>query len=139
MKSTIALLLLLSAPLFSIGQCDTVAIANTDWSVTYVDSEELTGEGANNGHAVNCFDNYSLTFWHTQWQNANPPFRGFPSGYSADARSGSTGHVRTQMIRRMKDALPILHHGCIGSILFRIPGSRLGYHGCMLPSGCSFQ
>ncbi len=74
MKSTIALLLLLSAPLFSIGQCDTVAIANTDWSVTYVDSEELTGEGANNGHAVNCFDNDSLTFWHTQWQNANPPF-----------------------------------------------------------------
>ncbi|MBX2983439.1 MAG: discoidin domain-containing protein [Flavobacteriales bacterium] len=74
MKALLPLLLLSTAPLLSMGQCDTVAIANTAWSVTYVDSEELTGEGANNGHAVNAFDNDSLTFWHTQWQGATPDF-----------------------------------------------------------------
>ncbi|MBK9420033.1 MAG: discoidin domain-containing protein [Flavobacteriales bacterium] len=74
MKSTIPLLLLLSAPLLSMGQCDTVAIAQTGWSATYVDSEELIGEGASNGHAVDCIDNDPLTFWHTQWQGASPGF-----------------------------------------------------------------
>ena len=52
MKPILPLLLLLTAPLLSMGQCDTLAIAKTDWSVTYVDSEELTGEGVNNGHAA---------------------------------------------------------------------------------------
>ena len=81
MRLTVPLLFLLSAPLLSMGQCDTVAIAKTGWTITYVDSEELTGEGANNGHAVDCIDNDSLTFWHTQWQNANP---GFPHEIQLD-------------------------------------------------------
>jgi len=81
MKALLPLLLLSTAPLLSMGQCDTVAIANTAWGVTYVDSEELTGEGANNGHAVNAFDSDSLTFWHTQWQGASP---GFPHEIQLD-------------------------------------------------------
>lgn len=81
MKALLPLLLLSTAPLLSMGQCDTVAIAKAAWSVTYVDSEELTGEGANNGHAVNAFDNDSLTFWHTQWQGATP---GFPHEIQLD-------------------------------------------------------
>lgn len=81
MKATLPLLLLFTTPLFSMGQCDTVAIAKTDWSVTYVDSEELTGEGAGNGHAANAIDNDSLTFWHTQWQGASP---GFPHEIQLD-------------------------------------------------------
>ncbi|MEO5584631.1 MAG: discoidin domain-containing protein [Flavobacteriales bacterium] len=81
MKATLPLLLLLTAPMLSMGQCDTVAIAKTGWSITHVDSEELTGEGANNGHAANCIDNDSLTFWHTQWQGASP---GFPHEIELD-------------------------------------------------------
>lgn len=58
----------------SIAQCDTVNIAHDSWSVAYVDSEELTGEGPNNGHGVYCIDGDSLTFWHTEWQAQDPPF-----------------------------------------------------------------
>ncbi|MCC7333300.1 MAG: discoidin domain-containing protein [Flavobacteriales bacterium] len=56
------------------AQCDTLSINNTLWTVQSVDSEELTGEGANNGHAIHCIDNDTTTFWHTQWQNAQPGF-----------------------------------------------------------------
>lgn len=81
MKSTLPLLFLLSAPVLSMGQCDTVAIAKTGWSITYVDSEEIIGEGVDNGHAADCIDSDSLTFWHTQWQNASP---GFPHEIQLD-------------------------------------------------------
>lgn len=49
--------------------CDTTKIDRTGWQILYVDSEELTGEGENNGHAYHCLDGDSATFWHTQWQN----------------------------------------------------------------------
>lgn len=58
----------------SIAQCDTVPIPRDDWSILFVDSEELFGEGENNGHAVHCFDGDPLTFWHTEWQAQDPPF-----------------------------------------------------------------
>ncbi len=48
--------------------CDTTKLDRTNWSIIYVDSEELTGEGANNGHAIHCLDGDSSTFWHTEWQ-----------------------------------------------------------------------
>ena len=54
--------------------CDTTAIAKTLWSIKYVDSQELTGEGPNNGHAIHCFDLDPNTYWHTQWQGAAPPY-----------------------------------------------------------------
>ncbi|MDX9750372.1 MAG: discoidin domain-containing protein [Flavobacteriales bacterium] len=56
------------------AQCDTVPIPQAGWTVTYVDSEELTGEGPDNGHAVHAIDGDSTTFWHTEWQAADPPF-----------------------------------------------------------------
>ncbi len=74
MKARLALPLLLFAPALTIAQCDTVFISQSGWTIPYVDSEELTGEGANNGHAINCIDGDSLTFWHTQWQGQSPPF-----------------------------------------------------------------
>ncbi|HQV00111.1 MAG TPA: discoidin domain-containing protein, partial [Bacteroidia bacterium] len=73
MKKVLLLLTTLFAYHFSLG-CDTTAISKTLWSVAFVDSEELTGEGPNNGHAVHCIDNDSATFWHTQWQGAAPPY-----------------------------------------------------------------
>lgn len=52
--------------------CDTTRVADkSGWRVVFVDCEELTGEGANNGHAIHCFDGDSSTFWHTEWQNAS--------------------------------------------------------------------
>lgn len=52
--------------------CDTTRVADKSaWRVLYVDCEELTGEGANNGHAIHCFDSDPATFWHTEWQNAS--------------------------------------------------------------------
>lgn len=74
MKLILTALACLIFTLHSLAQCDTVAIAQSGWSVIYVDSEELTGEGPGNGHAVNCIDGDSLTFWHTEWQAADPPF-----------------------------------------------------------------
>lgn len=74
MKLILASALLLAAPLFTNAQCDTVFIAKAGWSIPYVDSEELVGEGAGNGHAIHCIDDDSLTFWHTEWQAQSPPF-----------------------------------------------------------------
>ncbi|MBO4655712.1 MAG: discoidin domain-containing protein [Bacteroidales bacterium] len=58
---------------YAIG-CDTTKIDRTNWVILYVDSEELTGEGENNGHAYHCIDGDSSTYWHTQWQNAAPNY-----------------------------------------------------------------
>ncbi|HNO05048.1 MAG TPA: discoidin domain-containing protein [Flavobacteriales bacterium] len=73
LRYTIALCLTLVATWTS-AQCDTVFIDHTGWTVTYVDSEELTGEGPDNGHAIHAIDGDSTTFWHTEWQAADPPF-----------------------------------------------------------------
>ncbi|HRT53882.1 MAG TPA: discoidin domain-containing protein, partial [Flavobacteriales bacterium] len=73
LRNTIALCLTLVATWAS-AQCDTVFIDHTGWTVTYVDSEELTGEGPDNGHAIHAIDGDSTTFWHTEWQAADPPF-----------------------------------------------------------------
>jgi hypothetical protein len=40
------------------------------WSLVSVDSEETVAE---DGHAINAFDGSPSTFWHTQWQGAQPP------------------------------------------------------------------
>lgn len=52
------------------SQCNYNAISKTNWTILSVDSEEATGEGANNGHAIHAIDGVESTFWHTQWQNA---------------------------------------------------------------------
>jgi F5/8 type C domain/Glycosyl hydrolases family 43 len=44
-------------------------ISQQGWSLVSVDSEETKGE---DGHAINAFDGSSSTFWHTQWQDAQP-------------------------------------------------------------------
>ncbi|MDD4395794.1 MAG: discoidin domain-containing protein, partial [Bacteroidales bacterium] len=54
--------------------CDTTQINKNAWSIVYISSEELTGEGANNGHGFHCFDGDSTTFWHSQWQNVEAAY-----------------------------------------------------------------
>ncbi len=48
--------------------CDTLARAG--WTVTFVDSQETSGE---NGAGVNAIDGSSATIWHTRWSGSNPP------------------------------------------------------------------
>jgi lysophospholipase L1-like esterase len=46
-------------------------ISRTNWSLRYVDSEDLIGEG---GHlAVHTFDGNINTYWHTKWAGGSPP------------------------------------------------------------------
>jgi alpha-glucosidase len=45
-------------------------VPQTKWSLVSADSEETTGE---DGHATNAFDDSPSTYWHTQWQGAQPP------------------------------------------------------------------
>jgi hypothetical protein len=45
-------------------------LSQAGWSLRFVDSQELNGE---NGAAVNAFDGFEGTIWHTQWQGATPP------------------------------------------------------------------
>ncbi len=44
-------------------------IPQSNWSLLFVDSEELVGE---NGAAVNAFDGDVNTIWHTQWRGGSP-------------------------------------------------------------------
>ncbi len=50
--------------------CDTATISKSNWSVVYVSSEELSGEGLYNGNAQHCIDEKPLTFWHSQWKDS---------------------------------------------------------------------
>lgn len=74
MRSTVLLVPCLLLATVGQAQCDTTAIDHDGWTIPYFDSEEATGEGATNGHAIHCIDGDSLTFWHTEWQAADPPF-----------------------------------------------------------------
>lgn len=77
MRKYYLLLTMLLVPLSAYlnGQCTPTEITpKSNWSVFYVDSEETAGEGNNNGHAIHAIDNYLNTFWHTQWQGAQPGY-----------------------------------------------------------------
>lgn len=56
----------------SFDASDMTFLSRTGWKVVEVSSEELTGEGANNGASKYAFDGKGDTFWHTQWQNGEP-------------------------------------------------------------------
>ncbi|MGL4804871.1 MAG: BT_3987 domain-containing protein [Bacteroidales bacterium] len=46
-----------------------------EWTIT-ANTEELTGEGVNNGHAKHAIDGNNDTFWHSKWNGGTdaPPF-----------------------------------------------------------------
>ncbi|WP_242203557.1 endonuclease/exonuclease/phosphatase family protein [Aestuariivivens insulae] len=45
------------------------AIAQSSWTLQYVDSQEISGE---NGAATNAFDGNTSTIWHTEWSASQP-------------------------------------------------------------------
>ncbi len=51
-------------------QSTSTVIPKTNWSLRFVDSQELVGE---NGAAVNAFDGNVNTRWHTKWFNGSDP------------------------------------------------------------------
>lgn len=42
------------------------------WKITKVSSEEPTGEGAANGHAIHALDGNDDTYWTTEWKASKP-------------------------------------------------------------------
>ncbi|GAB3654071.1 DUF1735 domain-containing protein [Echinicola sediminis] len=48
------------------------AFDRSEWSILDVSSEEVVGEGENNGNAKHALDGDIGTFWHTQWYGASP-------------------------------------------------------------------
>jgi len=51
------------------GSTNSGFISHAGWSLISTDSEETAGE---DGHASNAFDDSTSTFWHTEWQGAQP-------------------------------------------------------------------
>ncbi|MBW7867348.1 MAG: discoidin domain-containing protein [Brumimicrobium sp.] len=74
MKKVITFILTTLITTYTYAQCDNLPIPKTAWTIHYVDSEETTGEGANNGKAIYAIDGDTTKFWHTQWQNAQPGY-----------------------------------------------------------------
>ena len=54
--------------------CDTTRIDRTLWEIISVSSEETTGEGESNGHAIHALDNNLSTYWHTEWKEQKPDY-----------------------------------------------------------------
>ena len=44
----------------------------SNWSIAGFSSEEASGEGLDNGHAIHAIDDDDGTFWHSQWQGGEP-------------------------------------------------------------------
>lgn len=70
-----ALFLILTVSL--VAQCPTVDIDKDNWTIHSFDTQEINGEGPNNGKALHAIDGNDNTFWHTQWQNFTATFPHF--------------------------------------------------------------
>ncbi len=46
---------------------DRVYLSKTSWSIASFSSEETSGEGTNNGRAIQLIDNDRDTYWHSRW------------------------------------------------------------------------
>ncbi|KIC96217.1 discoidin domain-containing protein [Flavihumibacter solisilvae] len=55
-----------------VGKLQTVKLSKSGWDIT-AESEELEGEGPDNGAARFAIDGKVESFWHSEWSNANPP------------------------------------------------------------------
>lgn len=72
-------LALICLPLLAAAQCISIEIPRDNWAIHSFDTEESSGEGTDNGHAIHCIDNDLSTFWHTQWQNVTSTYPHFIS------------------------------------------------------------
>ena len=54
-------------------QAAPLPLDQNQWTLHFVDSEELVGEGVANGAGIHSFDGDVNTFWHTQWLGSSPP------------------------------------------------------------------
>jgi hypothetical protein len=49
-------------------------IDKTNWTIAESSSEETSGEGSDNGHAIHVIDSNSETFWHSAWSASQPSY-----------------------------------------------------------------
>ena len=49
-------------------------VDKSDWTVAGFSSEEASGEGDDNGQVIHAIDNDPSSFWHTQWESAQPVY-----------------------------------------------------------------
>ncbi len=61
-------------PDIDINSIDIQEVDKSAWTVAEFSSEEALGEGSDNGYAKHAIDDNSETFWHTQWNSAQPPY-----------------------------------------------------------------
>lgn len=65
---------------FTVLKADTIKIDpdppfnRAGWVITGFSDQEPTGEGANQGRAIFAIDNNNSTFWHSEWNLAQPPY-----------------------------------------------------------------
>lgn len=70
----------LSIDTFEVLKADTIKgdpfppFDRSGWSILGFSDQEPTGEGPNQGRAIFAFDNNTSTFWHSQWNIAQPPY-----------------------------------------------------------------
>src|SRR6266404_2891106 len=71
-STTFLLHIAIGAAILALGSVPetTFAADKVQLKVVKVDSEETSGE---DGKGANAVDGDPATFWHTQWQDANPP------------------------------------------------------------------
>ncbi|MGK0364268.1 MAG: hypothetical protein ACI85O_001325 [Saprospiraceae bacterium] len=55
--------------IFSIEELD-----KSNWTIAGASSEEVFGEGSDNGQAKHAIDGNSETFWHSAWQSSQPSY-----------------------------------------------------------------
>lgn len=48
-------------------------LSKSDWKIVSFTTEEPSGEGSNNGHAIHLIDGNPETFWHARWQGGSDP------------------------------------------------------------------
>jgi len=53
---------------------EVVEVDKSAWTIEGFSSEEATGEGADNGHAIHAIDNNDLSFWHSAWNESQPVY-----------------------------------------------------------------
>lgn len=74
MKQLFFILTLILSSSIAYSQCESININRENWTVIDFDTQETSGEGANNGLASDAIDENISTYWHSQWQNIDSEY-----------------------------------------------------------------
>ncbi len=74
-------------PTIDIDFKEIAELDKSQWSIVDFSSEETSGEGANNGHALHMIDGKTNTFWQSKWVGSSP---GYPHHVTIDLKELET-------------------------------------------------